>query len=111
MKLREKYKLPDQEAQGEEGVNLQNPEQVVAFADKHYGKVNAKGFLKEVEAFLDKLPGEQTQGGVKWSEMKDLEVDGNTATATIVLEDGTTEEAAFIKIDGKWYFSQKARMF
>jgi len=111
MKLREKYKLPDQDTQSEEGVNLQDAEQVMAFAEKHYGKVNAKGFLTDVEAFLDKIPGEKTEGGVKWSEMKDLQVDGDTATATIVLEDGSTEEAAFIKVDGKWYFSQKALMF
>ena len=111
IELRKKYKLPEQGVQQEESVDLQDAAKVVAFAQEFYGGVNAKGFLPEVEKFLEKIPGEISEGGVKWKEMNNLKIDGDTASATIVLEDGNSEEVTFLKVGGKWYFSQQATMF
>ena len=109
VEIREKHKLPTEEEQEKSNVDLEDMEQVVKFAQDAYGKVDAVAFLEEAEAFLEKLPGNQTEESAKWLEMNDLKIDGDTATATIVIEGGSTEAVAFVKVDGKWYLSQKER--
>ena len=109
IKIREKYKLPGEEEE-QESVDLQDIEAVQAHAEKLYGSIDIPGFIGEVEAFLGKIPGQETTETVKWTDLKDLKVSGDTATATVLVEGGDPQSVTFRKVDGKWYFSQKAQL-
>ena len=109
MKIRAKYKLPGEDEE-QESVDLQDIEAVQMHAEKLYGGIDIPGFIGEVEAFLGKVPGQETTETVKWTDIKDLKISGDTATATVVIEGGDAQAVTFRKVEGKWYFSQKAQL-
>ena len=109
LKIREKYKLPGEDEE-QPSVDLQDIEAVQVHADKLYGDIDIAGFIGDVENFLEKIPGSESSETVKWTEIKDLKISGDTATATVLVEGGDPQTVTFRKIDGKWYFSQKAQL-
>lgn len=108
--IRAKYGLKDM-SKSKPKVNMKDPDSVIKYAQDTYGDIDLKGFLTDMAAFIDKLPGKKPKvKKSQYKEMKDLKVEGDTATATAVLENGKTEQLVFKKVEGRWYISAAASM-
>ena len=102
--IREKYKLPDN---SKSPVKLNDQAAMLEYAKANYKDVDHAAFIKEVRTIMARIPGMTMKKKSPFKEMKDLKVEGSTATATAVTEDGKTENLGFVQIDGVWYLSMK----
>ena len=109
MKIRAKYKLPDNTGK-KMNVNMNDQEAMMKYASETYGKIDVRGFLKDIEALVEKMPGAKEKSSmekVPYTELKDVKIDGDKATGVVVLDNQKTEPLHFRKVDGKWYLSIK----
>jgi hypothetical protein len=86
------------------GEVMQDFKKLVAFTADIYKEVELKPFLNDLQAFLDKFSGDESKKGVA-KALKDLKVEGDTATGTVVMDKGEEKPAKFVKKDGRWYIS------
>lgn len=107
--IRSKHGLKDM-SKSKPKVNMKDPDSVIKYAQETYGDIDLKGFLSDMAAFIDKLPGKSKVQKSQYRELKNLKVEGDQATATAVLENGKEEEIFFKKADGRWYLSAAASM-
>jgi hypothetical protein len=66
---------------------------------------NKAGFISEVLEFLDKASTKKQQNPLENATLKDVKVDGDRATATVVTKKGdekTEEKITFVKTGGSW---------
>ncbi len=105
-KIREKYKLPDATTSAPK-MNIRNPEEVMKFAQKTYGKIDVEKFLADMEVLLEKTPGKKQMDKSSFKELKDVKIEGDSATGISTLENGSLEKVYFKKIGTSWYISIK----
>lgn len=96
-------------------------DEIYAIANLAFGDVDLSEFLKDMNEFhekhLNKGPTEspnaewmddpepEAQADTTPGELRDLAIEGNEATGTVVRAGGESEPIVFLKVDGRWYFS------
>ena len=78
---------------------------MLEYARANYKNVNHPAFIKEVQGIMAKIPNMTMKKKSGFKAMQDLKVEGNTASATAVTEDGKTEKLDFVQVDGIWHLS------
>lgn len=104
--LREKYNLNEKtESIGKiNQKDLQNLSKLREICQKIYGDIgDINVYIGEVEAIMDKLPGQKSKPVVKFKDISKLKIDGDSATATVSMENGTKKKMKFRKVNNNWY--------
>lgn len=104
LQIRKKYNLP--ETKDKSSLDLKDPQSVLKYAEDNYGGIDHAGFLSDMESLMEKAPGKKTKKP-DYKELKDVKIEGDRATGTIVYENGKTEKVTFRKVNNAWYLSMK----
>jgi len=104
--LREKFKIPEKvegvKESDLEGI-MQDKKKMAEVAPKFFKDVDAIGFLKAFAEYQAKYADGKKDGSPKVKEVKDLKIEGDKATGTMLLENGKERKIKFVKVDGRWY--------
>jgi hypothetical protein len=100
--IRTKYRLPDNT---KSPAKLNDQAAMLEYARANYKDVDHAAFIKEVQGIMARIPNMTMKKKSRFKSMQDLKVEGNTASATAVTEDGKTEKLDFVQVDGIWYLS------
>lgn len=93
----------DEDEDEEEGIDLGDEAKMKEAVAKIFKDVkNKPALFKDLMKALEKHSDESESPVPKDAELKDVKIEGDTATGTISSEDGE-EEAEFVKQNGRWY--------
>ncbi len=106
--IRKKYSLP--EVDKKMAMKMNDTEAVMKYAAEKYAQVDHANFLKDIQGLVDKTPGKKTKKEKIYAELKDVKIEGDTATGIVVDKNKKQDKVTFKKVNGKWYISIKSMM-
>ena len=84
--------------------SMNDPAAAKKVAKDLFAGVDTPSLFGDLMNVMEKMGGEKKGfGDLKGSTLKDLKIDGDNATATIVSGDGDSDPVTFVRRDGKWY--------